>query len=205
MEFGANVAGVVGLADKVISRCHRYLSAVKDCPSDLRAILIETSTLKSVIENLEFLCKNSPNPELKQFFLRLDGDNGPIRGSRECLVKLDRLLPDDKIQRTTRGGERTLQPTLARLAWPLHETKARKLLDELGRFRASISAALVTDISYVEPRQFGNGLTHSQLRRVIQTVDSKVQYLCDQLDSVLFFTAWRGIANHFQKIRERKY
>jgi hypothetical protein len=152
-EFGANLNGVVGLADKVISRCHRYLSAVKDCPSDLRAILIETSTVKSVIENLEFLCKNSPNPELKQFFLGLDSENGPIRGSRECLAKLDRLLPEDKTEGTTGGKRTTLEPTLTRLAWPLHETKARKLLDELGRFRASISAALVTDISYVAPRR----------------------------------------------------
>ena len=149
MEFAASLIAVVGLADKVISRCHRYLSTVKDCPSDLRTILLETSSIKAVIENLEFLRNNSPDPHLKQLLLGLDGADGPVQGCRECLQQLENLIPDDNTQGSRGKRKRPLQPTLVRLAWPLHATKAKRLLDELGRFRGSISLTLVTDTTYV--------------------------------------------------------
>jgi hypothetical protein len=151
MDFAASLIGVAGLAATIISRCRRYLTAVKDCPSDLRSILVETSSLKSVIEDLEFLYQNSPDSELKLFFQRLDGDGGPICGSRDCLEKLEKLLPEDLIHSGNGKKRRSLQPSLAQLAWPFHESKAKKLLGELGRFRSSIALALTTDISYVEP------------------------------------------------------
>ncbi len=149
MEFVASLIAVVGLADQVISCCHRYISAVKDCPSDLRAILIETSSLKAAIVNLEYLYKNSPGPELTQFFDSLDGEDGPIRGCRRCLQELEELLPDEKIRDPDGRKRKAIQPTLERLAWPFRENKANKLLAELGRFRASISLALATDVAYI--------------------------------------------------------
>jgi hypothetical protein len=148
MEFVASLIAVVSLAEQVISCCCHYISAVKDCPSDLRSILIETSSLKSVVENLEFLYKNSPNPALKEHFLRLSGDDGPIGGCRKCLQELEKLLPIDKSRTTNGKKQKTQHPTLERLAWPLRETKARKLLGELGRFRGVISLALVVDALY---------------------------------------------------------
>lgn len=153
MEFVASLIAVVGLADKIISRCHRYLSAVKDCPSDLRMILIETSSIKAVIQNLEFLYGNSPDLPLKQLFLELDGEIGPIRGSRQCLQDLEALLPGETITTTgpNSSKRRSIHPTLEQLAWPLRQTKAKRLLDDLSRFRAAISLALVTDTTHVHP------------------------------------------------------
>jgi len=150
MEFVSSLIAVVGLADQVISCCRRYVSGVKDCPSDLRLILVETSCLKSVLENLEFLYENSPDPELRGFYIRLDSPNGLIQACRECLGKLDELLPDDNIQGAT-GKRKRATVTLQRLAWPLRETRARKLLGELGSLRASISLALATGSACVNP------------------------------------------------------
>lgn len=162
MEFAASLIAVVGLADQVIRCCYRYISAVKDCPGDIRVLLVETSTLKSVIGNLETLHRtNDSNPVLERLFLGLGGKDGPIRGCRDCLAEIDKLLPDDRAQegagddgRESGGGgkmkkRRALQPTIERLAWPLRETKAKKLVDDLRRFRESISLALVVDLSYV--------------------------------------------------------
>lgn len=157
MEFAASLIAVVGLADQVISCCYRYISAVKDCPSDIRVLLVETSTLKSVVGNLEILHQTNPNPTLNQLFLGLGTDDGPIKGCRHCLAEIEKLLPDDKTTESHDGvgkKRRALQPTLERLAWPLRETKARKLVEELRRFRESISLALVVDISYVAVSQW---------------------------------------------------
>ena len=152
MEFAASLIAVVGLADQVISCCYRYISAVKDCPSDIRVLLVETSTLKSIIGNLDILHQTNPNPTLNQLFLGLGTDDGPIKGCQYCLAEIERLLPDDKTNRTHDGTgkkRRALPPTLERLAWPLRETRAKKLVEELRRFRESISLALVVDISLV--------------------------------------------------------
>lgn len=159
MEFAASLIAVVGLADQVIRCCSLYISAVKDCPSDVRVLLVETSTLKSVIGNLEILHKTNSNPVLEQLFATLAGKDGPVKGCRDCLAEIDKLLPDDRAQEIgddqseggtgTRKKRRALQPTIERLAWPLRETKAKKLVDELRRFRESISLALVMDLSYV--------------------------------------------------------
>lgn len=116
MEFVASLIAITGLAEQVISCCRRYASAVKDCPSDLRGILIETSSLKSAIENLEFLYNNTPDPVLKQHFARLNSDDGPIGGCHRCLQELENLLPNDRSQEEN-GKKRKMQhPTLDRLA-----------------------------------------------------------------------------------------
>jgi len=147
MEFAASLIAVVSLADTLITRCHRYLSTVRDCPGDLRSILVETSTVRSVLRNLEFVYRNASNAEGRQFYASLNGENGPIRGCRTCLQGLQDLLPEH--ERESVGGKRRNLPrlTVERLAWPLLESRARKLLGELGRFRSTINLALVTDIS----------------------------------------------------------
>ncbi|KAM7184713.1 hypothetical protein V8F33_012827, partial [Rhypophila sp. PSN 637] len=179
MEFAASLIAVVGLADQVIRCCTRYISAVKDCPGDIRVLLIETSTLKSVIGSLEVLYKTNgganSDPGLGQLFLGLGRNDGPIKGCRDCLAEIDKLLPDDRTQEDGEedhdgaGGKRkkrrALQPTIERLAWPLRETKAKKLVDELRRFRENICLALVVDLSQASRR-----------------IDSKLQHISDQLD-----------------------
>jgi hypothetical protein len=53
METVAVVASIVAIfriSDRVISACKFYMQATSDTPSDLRAILVEVSTLKTVLE-----------------------------------------------------------------------------------------------------------------------------------------------------------
>lgn len=58
--------------------CRYYIGAVDDYPKDLRLILIETSTLKTLLENLKFLIDTDggPSPILKS----LGAKEGPIAG-----------------------------------------------------------------------------------------------------------------------------
>lgn len=87
-----------------LSAVYRYISAVKDWPSDIRVLLVETSTLKSVIGDRDILYKTNPNPTLNQLFLGLGTDDGPMEGCRHCLAEIEELLPDDRTRGTHDGA-----------------------------------------------------------------------------------------------------
>ena len=54
-EAAAPIIAIIMISDRVIGLCKYYIGGLKDAPADLRAILIETSTLKTILENVQFL------------------------------------------------------------------------------------------------------------------------------------------------------
>jgi hypothetical protein len=96
----ASVIAVIQISDRVIELCKFYIESVSsETPSSLRAVLIEVSTLKTVLEGLEFLskCDNSI-PALQK---RLWASDGPVEGCRAATTALERLFPKESIQ----GGQ----------------------------------------------------------------------------------------------------
>jgi hypothetical protein len=67
----------VQVADRVINLCKSYPELARDAPSDLRAILIKTSTLQTVLHNLQFLASCGHSPTALHI---LAGEEGPIAG-----------------------------------------------------------------------------------------------------------------------------
>jgi hypothetical protein len=51
----ASIVAIIQISDQVINACKFYIQATSDTPSDLRAILVEVSTLKFVLETVHFL------------------------------------------------------------------------------------------------------------------------------------------------------
>ena len=140
---------IIQIADRIISLCKFYVETARDAPSDLRAILIETSTLKTILENLNFLtaCDGPDSATAKQ----ISGADGPIEGSFRTVTELEKLFPSDSIGTRGRKGskKRRFNLVLTALAWPLKESKARKLLDEMMRYKATIILALTTNSMYL--------------------------------------------------------
>lgn len=143
----AGIIAVIQLADRVIVLYKHYLESTLDAPSDLRLIFVETSTRKATVDSLNFLvlCQHEPTPP----DVPLSKD-GPIEACRKTLEKLSELFPSDYTNEssgsTTQSKRRKVKATLTALAWPLKETKARKLLSELGQHKATISLALTADL-----------------------------------------------------------
>ena len=141
----ASVVTVVQVTDRIIGACKFYISSVRDAPSDLRAILLEVSALKTVFENLKFLnlCdhSNSPMPN------SLCGTDGPIEGCLRSLNELVELFPPDETHIEGQGHlkRRKLKSIMVSLAWPLKETRARKLLGDILRYKSTITLILTTD------------------------------------------------------------
>lgn len=142
LAVGAGVIAFMQLADKVIDLAKYYIEAIHDCPRDIRVILVEVSSLKVVLDNLDFLLKNDAGPELRML-AHLTGEKGPIIECHQALAQLERLLPTDI---KAAGGKRQKTLTAAgHLAWPLKENSARKLINDITRFKASIQLALIFD------------------------------------------------------------
>ena len=144
VAIGASVIAIIQIADRIIGLCKFYVETARDAPSDLRLILVETSALKTILENLNFLTAcDGPDSTAAR---RVSGADGPIEGCFRTVTELEKLFPSNSI--LTRGRKssktRTLNSVLTALAWPLKESKARKLLDEMMRYKTTISLALTT-------------------------------------------------------------
>jgi hypothetical protein len=144
IALGASIIAIIQIADRLTGVCKSYIETVHGAPSDLRVILIETSTIKVILQNLQFLISCNPN------LLTLDslsGGQGPIEGCRKAIVELERLLPPESAitQGRNESKRRKVKATLKALAWPLKENKARKLLREMIEYKTSINVALTTE------------------------------------------------------------
>lgn len=143
--LAASIIAIVQVADRVIGLCRFYLETVHDAPSDLRAILVETSAIKAILENVGFLvsCNNQKSTILEG----LSGQNGPVEGCRTAIAKMEELIPSAYFQASgsSRSKRQKVNASLAYLAWPLKTEKAKKLLEELGRLKLTIHLALTSD------------------------------------------------------------
>ena len=140
----ASVIALMQLTERVVKLAKFYLDAIEDCPRDIRIILVEVSTLKALLENVEFLMKQNDSSE--SLTVQLCGDVGPIAECPRVLIDLERLLPSDAESTTSNKRQKVLS-VASRLAWPLKESKGRKLLQEIARQKESIALALTSRIA----------------------------------------------------------
>ena len=145
LAIAGSVIAIIQVADRVIDLCKYYLRRVKDAPSDLRSILIEVSTLKTTLKNAKFLSEAQPGAS--DTIKTLSSDNGPITGCHQSLVELEKLLHlDPNMPTPQRQSKRQkIQASFAELKWPFRETRARKLLEEISRFKTTITLGLITE------------------------------------------------------------
>lgn len=145
LAVAGSVFAIVQVADRVIDLCKYYLRTVSDAPSDLRLILMEVSTLKTILKNANFL--SEAQPDASDTIKTLSSDNGPITGCRQSIVELEKLLhvdPNKPIPQR-RSKKQKIQAGFAELKWPFREKKARKLLEEILRFKTTITLALIAE------------------------------------------------------------
>lgn len=148
LSVTASVIAIIGLASKIISLCQGYVTTLKDAPSDLRNIMVEAGSLKSVITSLEFFLSTWGPGNMLNIVKSLEGPEGPLEASRKALVDLEKLFPSAAEHNATGTKRRATTISYAKLAWPFKEEKARKLLNDISRYKATISLALITDIAY---------------------------------------------------------
>jgi len=146
IALGASIIAVMRISDRIITLTKQYIETVRNAPRDFHVIRIEASALKAVFEGLELL-QHSGN-FLSNNLQKLGERDGPIEGRRRSVSELEKLL-EPSPQPTGNGKWRKIQTTLGNLAWPFEGGKANKLLDEISRYKATITLSLSTEQAYV--------------------------------------------------------
>ena len=145
----ASVVAIVQITDRVIDLCKYYIQTAEDASRDLRTILVETSTLKTTLQNVEFLI--AWDNGTSTLASTLSGEEGPIKGCQRSITELEKLFPSVNFQtkEQSRSKKQKVKATWTALAWPLKESKARKLLEEITRYKTTITLAITTESMYV--------------------------------------------------------
>lgn len=131
LSAGASVLAFIGLADRIIRLAKGYIDGLRDAPNDIRIIHGEVSSLRAIVEVLT-------ETEAQSIF----GQDGPFEACRRCLSDLESLLPAHNSP--DYPCRRSL--TIAELAWPLKQSKARKLLAELSQHKSTLLLVISGDV-----------------------------------------------------------
>jgi hypothetical protein len=142
-----SIIAIVQISQAVISFCQFYIDAVGGASSDLRAILVEVSTLKGIAESLKYLTR--PNVANSALLNQLAAITGPVEGCKKALKELETLFPPAVVSANDqRSKQRKLDAVVVALAWPLKRGKAKKLLQEIIQHKTTITLALTAEFVY---------------------------------------------------------
>lgn len=155
--FAASVVAIIEIAGKIVQVCKFYIETARgDAPKDLKLVLVETSSLKSTLESLDFLLTTGTDSgddatELARHI------SDPINACRSSIAELLDIFPANLLQNadTERsssvvGNRERAARLLNALAWPLKRSKALALLDRIARYRDTIHLGLSVEIGYVK-------------------------------------------------------
>ena len=146
IALAASIIAVIQISDRIIGLTKHYIETIHDAPRDFHVIRIEASTLKAVFESLKLL--RDSGYALSNNLQKLGERDGPVEGCRRSVSELEKLL-EPPPQPTSNGKWRKVQESLRSLMWPLKKNQAKKLLDEISRYKTTITLSLSTEQAYV--------------------------------------------------------
>jgi len=144
LSITASVLAISEVAGKIISVCKSYIASARDAPNDLRIILIEVGSVKCVLETLELLLPKDNLGAHSAILQKLGDDGSALEGCSRALKALEELFPE-QVEQSAHGKRRKINASVKHLAWPFKEGKARKLLEDIQRHKATISLMLTTE------------------------------------------------------------
>jgi len=134
IDLAAGIIAVIQITDQVIRYSSQYIEALRNAPRDLYILRIETLSLRASLESLQYLYRSND--------LARDNIEGLIAGCGRTLADLESLL-SSTTHDSAQGSHSRIQRVLSSLAWPTKQEKARSLLDEVLRYKTSISLVLL--------------------------------------------------------------
>lgn len=143
LSITASVVAIIQISTKIISTCSDYIRDVKDAPGDLQKIMFEVAAVKGIFEALSLLFppKDDVNAAVPQHSFIFLCDS--VDGCAQELEALEALFPKSE-DCSSKGKRRKYQLSLSSLAWPLKAHRAKKHLENISQYKATISLALST-------------------------------------------------------------
>jgi hypothetical protein len=138
------IAQIAGTITKI---CKFYIETSTGAVPELRAILIEISTLTTIFETLQFLAENDGGSSA--ILDKLSRADGPVAGCLEAVKDLEKLFPSDAMEMTGEnpppGGKG--KRALAALAWPFKRERAQHLLSRISQYKTAINLAVTVELT----------------------------------------------------------
>ncbi|RYO81887.1 hypothetical protein DL766_002101 [Monosporascus sp. MC13-8B] len=140
VSLGASIVAFIEITDRIIRACKYCVETIKDAPKDMQMIMGEAISLRAILDSLGAA---ELHPKSMQLVPGLFGRGGPVEAIRNALSELENLLPKEIRGLSTNNSHRKF---LTELAWPLKESKARKLLAEISHHKSTLLLAATGDI-----------------------------------------------------------
>ena len=157
---GPALIAVIQISDSIVGLCKHYIETVHGYPSDLKTILVEISFLKTALENLKTLAPCSGNTSDQS--QRSHRSKDPVEECLRLVQELEKLFPSDIQQCSNDTSKRQkMKATFAQLAWPLKESKARKLLDLIRPLKETFILEFASQSRLVSQRLCKSGVFKS--------------------------------------------
>ena len=144
----ASIIAVLQAANTIISICCNYSAAVKGASWELPKVTKEVQGLRDVLEILASLAKRSENADpsadtrLPALRLLCEPDAGPLAMCKAELESLKTKLEPPKWTGPATSKRTALMLTLS---WPLKEGETKKMLQNMERYKTTLSMALEID------------------------------------------------------------
>jgi hypothetical protein len=146
MEAAASAATILQLVSftgDVLVAGYDYLSKAQKAPSEVRSLLKETAILNALLDQLQTLITEDAGPHVMTALETLTSLD--VFGDCRSLMKI--VLQSIKACEQVSGqGARNIG---RRLLWPFKEKDTKQTLQQLGRLREAVSAAIVVDSAWV--------------------------------------------------------
>ena len=141
LSVAASIAGLITLAELIVSRGYEFVKHVKNAKPEIRQLLAEITALYGVLQSLGLVAA------------RFQGDHyntalqlGYLQTCHKLVdtirIHLKIALPGDSDGRWRAAGKS--------LRWPLATAETKCLIEDVARHKATLSLALNTDGLYVE-------------------------------------------------------
>ncbi|KAI9766559.1 MAG: hypothetical protein M1839_004886 [Geoglossum umbratile] len=148
LSITASIITVLHATIAVISICYDYSTAIKNSSWELPRLIEEVKSLRNIFETLERLAKKSESSDpatdsqLPTLTLLCEPDVGPLA---MCLMELEAL--EKKLSPPSWSGQaRSKRRALVQaFGWPLKERDTKKILENIGRFKATLNLAITAD------------------------------------------------------------
>ncbi len=63
LSIAASIAGLVSLADVVVTKGYKYIKAVKECEQEVRSLIVNVDVLCGILKRLELLSEKRQEDE----------------------------------------------------------------------------------------------------------------------------------------------
>ena len=164
LSIASGVAGLVTLADVVISRTYNTVIACKHASEDSRKLLREVQALAGILQSLSSLESKLGTSALQSHI--------PAAQILSCQQTLQNIR--DKLEKSDpkEDGISIFQKAKRTLKWPLSSSNTEKFLAEMERHKSTFDLALSADaLDAILSSQQAGERTDTKIDHVVQALD----------------------------------